>query len=81
MSEMTSRIQQYRDGDSDWTTLRDWLVNRHYIEPRRYAEVQKSRAGLRLTDTQYREVSRGIDARLYGLGNGAAFLRSVSVIE
>jgi hypothetical protein len=66
MSEITSRIQQLRDGDSDWPTLRHWLVNRHYIEPRRYAEMQKSAADLRLTDTEYREVSRGIDARLLG---------------
>ncbi|MDP9332530.1 MAG: hypothetical protein M3Q30_04355 [Actinomycetota bacterium] len=78
MSEITSRIQQYRHGDSDWPTLRDWLVNRHYIEPGRYAGVQKSVADLRLTDTEYREVSRGIDARLDGFGNGAAFLRSVT---
>ena len=103
MSEISSRIQQYRDGGSDWPTLRDWLVSRHYVDPRRYAdpqpggplderdwdciyvegssswdEVQKSRADLRLTDPQYREVSRGIDARLYRLGNGAGFLRSVT---
>ena len=102
MSEISSHIQQYRDGGSDWPTLRDWLVSRHYVDPRRYAdpqpggaldardwdgiyvegssswdEVQNSRADLRLTDPQYREVSRGIDARLYRLGHGAAFLRSV----
>jgi hypothetical protein len=78
MSEITSRIQQYRHGDGDWPTLRDWLVNRHYIEPRRYAEAQKSAADPRLTDTEYREVSREIDARLYMLGNIAPFLRSVT---
>jgi hypothetical protein len=103
MSEITSRIQQYRDGGSDWPTLRDWLVDRHYVDARRNAdpqpggpldqrdwdsiyvdgssswdEVQKSRADPRLTDTQYREVSRGIDARLYRLGNRVAFLRSVT---
>ena len=40
MSEISSRIQQYRDGGSDWPTLRDWLVSRHYVDARRNADPQ-----------------------------------------
>jgi hypothetical protein len=84
VSEITTRIEQYRDGDLSWDDLRDWLVDHRYVTPQRYAdpqpgptderdwdflyvdgswdEVQVARRTL-LTDAQYREVSRAIDAR------------------
>lgn len=88
MSEITERIQEYRDGGTDWPTLRDWLVNYRYVTPVRYAdpqpgplderdwdypyvarswdEMQRARAHGRLTDAEFYEVSRSIDARHQG---------------
>ncbi len=85
MSEITTRIEQYRDGGSDWPTLRDWLVNHRYVDPVRYAdpnigplderdwdfpyvdgswdEMQQARSHGLLTDAEFYEVSRAINAR------------------
>jgi hypothetical protein len=69
----TGRVLAAKGGPLD---ERDWDCI--YVEgSSSWDEVQKSRADLRLTDTQYREVSRGIDARLSRLGNGAAFFPDV----
>jgi hypothetical protein len=40
VSEITTRIEQYRDGELSWDDLRDWLVNRRYVDPVRYVDPQ-----------------------------------------
>ncbi len=84
MSEITERIQEYHDEETDWPPLRNWLVDYSYVTPARYDdpqpgpleerdwdhtyvdgswdEVQQARAHGLLTDAQYYEVSREIDA-------------------
>jgi hypothetical protein len=96
MSEITTRIEQYLEGATDWPALRDWLVNYRWVTPQRYVDPQPGplderdwdhtyvvgswdemdfyvvgswdemdfmRAKGLLTDAQYHEVSRAIDAR------------------
>jgi hypothetical protein len=36
MSEITERIQEYHDEETDWPTLRDWLINYRWGTPQRY---------------------------------------------
>jgi hypothetical protein len=33
MSEITTRMAQYHDGETDRPTFRDWLVNQRYVNP------------------------------------------------
>jgi hypothetical protein len=40
MSEITTRIEQYRDGELSWDSLRDCLVDHRYVTPQRYGYPQ-----------------------------------------
>jgi hypothetical protein len=38
VSEITTRIEQYRDGELGWPDLRDWLAHHTYVTPDRYVD-------------------------------------------
>lgn len=53
MSEITTRIEQYRDGELSWDDLRDWLVSHEYVTPQRYADPQPGTTAERDWDFPY----------------------------
>jgi hypothetical protein len=53
MSEITTCIEQYRDGELSWDDLRDWLVDHRYVTPQRYADPQPGPTAERDWDFPY----------------------------